>query len=210
VNRSLAQAISLLSHPLLLPSLLFTCLLYAIPSLLPQLAEKVRWLLLQSVFIFTFAIPTLLLLLLQRIGLLHSLRMENREERPLPFVLIALLYVLVAYGAYFITERNALDKQIAIVMLSIALSLAVLTAITFFWKISAHAFGAGGMVGLLGGLAQQHEAKGALLLAVIGAVLLSGLILSARLALKAHTWQELWAGWLLGCLLNLAVLKIFF
>ena len=210
MNRHLAQAISVLSHPLLLPSLLFAWLLYAAPSLLPQLAEKVRWLLLQSIFIFTFAIPILLLLLLHRLGLVSSLRLEERQERLLPFVLIASLYVFVAYGACFITERNALDKQIAIVMLSIAISLAVLSAITFFWKISAHALGIGGIVGLLGGLAQQHEAKSFLLLAVLACVLLSGLILSARLALKAHTWQELLGGWCVGWVLNFSLLKIFF
>ena len=80
-------------------------------------------------------------------------------------------------------------------LMSVALLLTFL--ISFYWKISAHSVGIGGVIGMLMVLNTQFEGN-VLLYPIVGLIVVGGFVISARLALQAHTLAETAAGFLMG------------
>ena len=123
--------------------------------------------------------------------------MENSKDRIIPFIAVITFYLWMfkmfkpaANGGQF---ANSL---ISLMMLGAALAVSVGFFINIFRKISLHAIGAGCFVGLILALMARsdYDLRGLL----VGAVLLAGIIGTARLLLDAHKPEEIWAGYLTG------------
>jgi hypothetical protein len=78
-------------------------------------------------------------------------------------------------------------------MSSITFSIAVVSFVSLYWKISAHAVGISGTIGAILGIA-IHLPEAHLLGTLAALVLLGGFLLSARLQLAAHTLSQIIAG----------------
>ena len=109
------------------------------------------------------------------------------------------MMVTVYYGvtAYLFIFKMHVNQTVATIFLATGVLLLVLTLITFWYKISIHAAGVSGLVGILLALALNYPNP------VIGRLLIvflicSGLVMSARLQLNAHTPMEILSGSLLG------------
>jgi membrane-associated phospholipid phosphatase len=72
----------------------------------------------------------------------------------------------------------------------------IVLIISMFWKISIHMAGIGGITALIIILSVVYRTDMTLLLCI--ALLLSGIIASIRLALKAHSPAQLLAGYIVG------------
>lgn len=92
-------------------------------------------------------------------------------------------------------------------MVSMTLSIVVLTLISFFWKISAHAISISGAAGVYFALILQEEPS-QLYVGLALSFALCGVVASARLKLIAHNTSQVWAGLLLGFLLNFIMILI--
>jgi hypothetical protein len=193
MSQRLAQFLSVVMHPAVVPSYLFAILFFGLPGLFPFDAH-LRWLLLAAVFIATFVVPALSLLVSYRAGWVPSLHLANRADRRYPFVSVSLFYLLAC--GYFLSHLKAVP-WVGVVMLGITSAILFVTAITFFFKISAHATGATGLVGALAGLQAQHP-HGELLFWLPATILLAGALMTARLALNAHRPIEILAGAIVG------------
>ena len=197
----ISNGISIIFHPLLMPTLLFWVLCYGAPYTLSFRSTDLKFLLLQSFLIFSFIFPALFLYAFHRLKLVKSLTMHEREERPLPFALITLWYLGVTYLLYLIMDKAFLDKRLIIMMCSITLSLALITVISLFWKISAHSWAISGVLGILIAISAQTHDKDLLVWCVLVSVLV-GTVMSARMQLKAHSQSELYMGAGAGFLVN--------
>ena len=78
-----------------------------------------------------------------------------------------------------------------------------LSFISYFWKISAHLVGWGGLVGLILILSLRFNTD--LMLFLILAILSSGFIGFARLKLEAHNPLQVYSGFLLGFVIMIVV-----
>ena len=76
------------------------------------------------------------------------------------------------------------------------IALGVLVGINFFWKISAHMTGLGGLAGGITGLVLELQVN--LQDYFVIAVLIAGIVGTARMYLKSHSFLQIAAGWLLG------------
>jgi membrane-associated phospholipid phosphatase len=76
------------------------------------------------------------------------------------------------------------------------MALLVLIVINLKWKISVHAAGIAGVVGSTIGLFQIHDFSNFWLIAFL--IALTGLTLSSRLILKAHTPAQVYVGAVVG------------
>lgn len=94
-------------------------------------------------------------------------------------------------GLYLITE----------IIASIAITQAVCTIITTRFKISIHSVAVGGVLGVLWAL-ELRMPELDFLFPILLLTVLSGLAMTARLALNAHTPEEIAYGFTLGTLLN--------
>jgi hypothetical protein len=198
VNRSLAQLLSVVFHPLLLPTYLFAFILYFMPAAMLTLPLQSRWVVLCLVVISTFIVPGLGAYTMVRTGHLDSIEMERREQRGLPLLFTGLCYALTAYLFY---RTSALDAIFFFVMGLIAASVFLTYVVSLFWKLSAHSVGMGGALGLLLVL-NSIMPDGSLTLAIIVAILISGAVLSARLALHVHSPAQVYTGYGAGLLLT--------
>jgi len=77
------------------------------------------------------------------------------------------------------------------------LSVILLTGITFFWKMSAHMTGIGGLLAVLGVLGIYFPSLNLAYL-LVATLLVGGLVASARLYLDAHRPAEVYVGLLVG------------
>ena len=94
--RLLAHIVSAVFQPLLMPTLVFYTLLFHIDDS-TQLTEEGRRSVLTLIFLSTFLIPLLLILLFRFIGIIKSLQMTNRHDRWVPFLLVTLFYLAVTF-----------------------------------------------------------------------------------------------------------------
>ena len=195
-------------HPLLMPTILFLLLLFIAPT--PLGAEPLELLMKLAVagfvFIYTFAIPAYIVYLMKRWGLISSLKLENLKDRRLPYFVTAIIYTVLGY---FLYSKNSMLFPCGFILWSIAAVILCVGIISLWWQISAHAAGVGGMIGALAGVL-VHLGEQNLFFPLIFLVILSGYVISARLALNAHTPAQVGAGFLIGLGLSLASIFVFF
>lgn len=191
--RKLAFFLSVVFQPLLMPSLVFGVLFFGVPqaSSIPE-AFKVR--LFYLIVSSTLLIPMVLMIGLRWSGLIKSLHFEEKNDRRTPFILVTLFYLLTTY---FLMGKTELDPILWQGMGVITCSVALLTGVTFFWKMSAHMTGIGGLLAVLGVLGIYFPSLGLAYL-LVAALILGGLVASARLYLDAHNPAEVYAGLLVG------------
>lgn len=191
--RKSALFLSVVFQPLLMPSLVFGILFFGVPqaSSIPE-SFKVR--LFYLIVSSTLLIPMVLMVGLRWSGLIKSLHFEEKSDRRTPFVLITFFYLLTTY---FLMGKTELDPILWQGMGVITCSVALLTGVTFFWKMSAHMIGIGGLLAVLGVLGIYFPSLGLAYL-LVAALILGGLVASARLYLGAHSPAEVYVGFLVG------------
>ncbi|TGE20586.1 hypothetical protein E5K00_21565 [Hymenobacter aquaticus] len=167
---------------------------YQLPGtiLLPDVAD--RWVIMAIVFVFTFLLPTLGTGVLYWFGHVDSLMLRERAQRPLPLLLGAFSFGM---ASIILHQPAIFDRLLSQVMTGMTLAVFLTFLFSLRWKISAHGVGVGGALGLLL-LFHLTGPSGPTLWGLVLTVLLAGSVLSARLALGAHTPGEAWAGLSLG------------
>jgi membrane-associated phospholipid phosphatase len=190
---TLAQALSLLLYPMLMP--LYGICLFAvgIQHVAPMLPAAYSAVCIVGTAVLTLIIPITLLLFIWRKGYVDSLHINERRQRTTTYV-----YTLICYGfwAYFLRATLQLPPFMLLIALGAIAALLAVTIINYWWKISAHLTGLGG---LLGGVCSYAFYYSTLPLALILALLAVALLLMyARLYLRAHTPTQVVAGFILG------------
>ena len=191
--RSLALLLSVVFQPLLMPSLVFGVLFFGVPQA-SSIPESFKYRLFYLIVSSTMLIPLVLMLGLRWSGLIKSLHFEEKGERRTPFILVTVFYLLTTY---FLMGKTELDPILWQGMGVINCSVVLLTGVNFFWKMSAHMTGIGGLLAVLGVLGIYFPSlKLAYLLVAV--VVLGGSVASARLYLDAHSPSEVYVGLLVG------------
>jgi hypothetical protein len=193
MRENTARLISILLHPALIPTYIFSFIFFFSPSLIAYKSEQ-KLALLAMIFLLTFIFPVLSLFIYYKLRLISSLSIVNRQERILPFLTISIFYLVITY---FFSMQPHIFALIGQVMLGITLVVVAVSITTFFYKISVHSAGVGGAVSILMGLQYLYPQE-YFLYPIILWIFLLGLVVSARLALEAHTFDELIAGVLVG------------
>jgi membrane-associated phospholipid phosphatase len=191
--KQVAKFISVVFHPLLLTTYLVIVLSYYFPSML-MIRKENRMIIVGLVFVFTFVLPAVNLVMLRAFGNIQSLTLQSRKERILPFVFISLLYLLVTFLFYF---KLPFDANFNKLMMIISALVVVSLLVTFYYKISIHSIAMGGGIGILLPLNQVTEQM-SLLWPTAFTILVTGLVMSSRLVLDAHTPREVMYGGVVG------------
>ena len=184
-----AKFISYLLHPLLMPTWLFGILLCFSPSLIQ--GKQLGVYILVLIFGMTFFLPLLNLFFFKMTGTIQSFHLPTSRERVLPFILITLVYAAITLMFYW--KMPVVPIYFKLMIIATMLSAAV-TILNFFFKISAHAVGMSGLVGILLAMAQLASISELIFPSVV-VVVLAGATMSSRLLLNAHDLREVgWGG----------------
>ena len=147
-------------------------------------------------------IPIGSLYVMYRSNIITSMSIPDRKER-IPIFIITLFYYLLTY--YFLRKIHVSNLDFLGAFMSFLTGGIVLTGlsllITFFWKISIHAIGISGLAGAFLGFSELlfpiQNGEGITIINIL-LLLLVGVICSARLYLKAHSFLQIIAGITLG------------
>ena len=182
--------ISTILHPIVLPTLgVFLYFVFVSQSF----DKRLQLIVLGLVFALTYVVPVLLLLFLRNFGFIKDFQVSTIKERRFPVIfMILLLYFLGNTIIQIPTIRN-----LGILFYGTSLSL-ICIYILFSVKLksSLHLVSMGNMIGFF--LIMTNINSLSMLPIIILLILLSGILASSRLYLKAHTPVELLIGFFLG------------
>jgi len=191
ITEKLAKIVSVVFHPLFMP-LYGLAILMSAPTFLRYLPVEAKRILFMVVTINNVFIPLSLLPFLRYRNIISSYNISDRRERIIPLLTASILYCTTS----FIVFRFQVPFFLKSFIFATSVVAIVLSMINFWWKISIHAAGAGALTATVIALAfRMHTPLTFYLLAVI---LVSGVILSARLKLNSHNPAQVWTGFLTG------------
>jgi membrane-associated phospholipid phosphatase len=192
----IARIISILFHPLLLATYLFGLLIFIFPVALDPLKEEGQLNFLFLIFCVTFLFPALNVGIFKTFGSIRTFAMKDRHERIIPFSFITILYIVITYLFYSRTRIGVEDNLLKFLIIVDALAL-VGTVATYFYKVSMHSLAMCGLIGILLPLNKISE-QNALFYPTLAAIVVAGIVMSARLQLNVHTPREVMVGGVLG------------
>jgi membrane-associated phospholipid phosphatase len=156
-------------------------------------------------------IPIGSLYVMYRSNIITSMSIPDRKER-IPVLIITLFYYLLTY--YFLRKIHVTNLDFLgafMPFLTGGIILAALSLmITFFWKISIHAIGVSGLAGaFLGFYELLFPIQNGEEITIINILLLLlvGVVCSARLHLKAHSFLQIIGGITLGFVVEYIVVS---
>lgn len=220
--KGIAHIISVIFHPLLLPTYVLVLLMVIDPYPFGffDLSDKNAGLMIIRVFFSTFLIPAVAVFIMKMLGLISSFQMEDKQERIGPYIATAIFFLWIFQSLVNYPKIHPLFISF---LLGAIIALFIAFLINLFSKISAHAVGIGGVLGLLilmtfftnyppfimnlGFLGLFQINTTALLL--IG-VFVAGLVGSSRLYLDAHQSADLWGGYLVGFIGQIIAFSYFY
>lgn len=202
-----SKFISILFHPVFIPTLVLSFLVFFIPNLFVGFEEKdIKWWILIVAYI-TITFPLLVVFLLWRLKFIDSIYMKGDKERYIPLIASMLFYF---WTFWLFHKQFHAPNFVQSFLLGTFLTTVGVFISTLFFKISMHTAAIGSVLGfsLLLALFPPHH-FGLLFIAIICTILVS----FSRLFLKAHHSFEVISGMVLGFIFQLIsyfiILKLF-
>lgn len=152
----------------------------------------------------SFVMPAIAIAVMKGIGFIDSFEMHDSKERIIPFIATMVFYIWTFLG---VNSTFSLGSQFNVFIMGAVISLMVAFFTNLFHKLSIHMTGMGGLLMAL--ILSSLSAVRPILPFIILVILLSGIVGSARLYLKAHTQKEIFTGLLVGVFGQMAALNIY-
>ena len=205
--RYVMQISSIVFHPLLILFYGFMLLLVVNPYLFGSANISDQSLLVIKFFVVSFFFPALITAMMVGLKFVPSFQMPDKRDRIFPLIGTMLFYIWLFVN---LNQSGDSPRELEILTLGAVLSLVLAFVINTVYKISLHATGMGGLIGIASLLyfsfAYTHFNLPLFGMdwyvptrwLVILVLLLAGWVMSARLHLKAHSIHEVYWGALLG------------
>ena len=197
--RYLLKGVSYVFHPLFIPiggTLSYFLVTPRLNSLQLQSGNIL------PIFILTIIIPIILFLILKNLGLISSIFAHKLGERKYPLYFSMIIYLMILYKVIPLNYINELYYFfVGLLIATFAILLLVFTRI----KASIHLMGMGSILIYLIGLSIHFEVNITFAIALF--TLMTGVVATSRLFMKAHSRVELLIGFLIGSCSQLFVFK---
>lgn len=193
--RYTGQFISYIVHPLFVPTYFMLYLMQVLPYEFVGITEWQLTLRLFSVFWLTAFFPAFAVFLMWRLKLSESIFLRTQKERIIPYVITMFFY----WWMYYLS-RNFTDQPIALKFFyfGIFIATAIGLIVNNFIKVSLHAMGVGGLFTVVIIVGLHYSINNAIW--TLLAIILTALVISARMLVSDHTKRELIVGLLIGFL----------
>ena len=226
----LAQLVSFIFHPLLMPTALFALIFFFIPRLTRPFGEANLLL----IFIITCCIPLISVLALRfaylilifkmwRLKLAQPLNNQqallrlrdnismvnngslissyNMEIRKERILPFVLITLYYGVITLLMAYKTPFPPIFAMIMLVVTVISLAVTIITVFWKVSVHSAAVSAVFGFtLGVIYTGYQIELIGILCLVSLVV--GLVMSARLFLNVHSPAQVWVGAAIGIMIS--------
>jgi len=185
------RIISGLAHPMLMPLYAIYLIFHSNTFLdfTPFTLVKAIYMI---VFITTILLPVSCLPLLKSYSLISSYSLTERKDRMIPLALAIISYSLGFYLLMKLPGTNIFAR----LQLAGIISLTLLLIISYWWKISLHMAGIGGLCALIFTFSIRFSTS--LRTMFMMAILAAGFLAFSRLKLEVHKPTQIYVGFLLG------------
>ncbi|MDF4221242.1 hypothetical protein PXC01_06565 [Maribacter sp. M208] len=191
--------ISYILHPLFIPLGGTVAYFLITPKYTPLEIQSASIL---PIFILTVIIPIITFFILRNLGLVESLSLHTIQERKYPLYIHASILLLILYK---VIPNNYVSELYFYFTGLLGATIACILLLFFNFKVSLHTVGVSGLLMYLINLSIHFEIN--LIIAISFFILATGSIITARLALKAHTGIEVIIGLLIGLLSQLLTVR---
>lgn len=191
--KRIASLISYVFHPIFIPTYVFLFLMWQFPYEFAGITEwqlKMRFF---GVFWLTAFFPAFAVFLLWRLGFSNSIFLRTQKERIVPYVISMFFY----WWMYYLS-RNFQDQPIVLKFFFMGIFLATVFGLILnnYFKISLHGMGVGGGSTAIILIAFHYGVAMGGMISL--AILLTGLVCTARFLVSDHTNKEIYSGLLVG------------
>ncbi len=202
--KTLPSIVSILFHPILIPTYLLLTLLSS-NIYFQYMSQAQKNYMLLVIITFSLVLPISIMLIFRILNIISTLQTTNTHERILPFVLTAISYTFSAYLLNYV--HSIAFNFIRIFMSASAILIFACSLIYFRWKISAHLVGWGGLMSALYFYGINFLSDLSIILAITS--LISGTTAFARLKLNQHNPTQIYTGFLFGSVGMFLLLHVF-
>jgi len=215
--RILASIISVLFHPLLIPTYMLALLIIVNPYLfgVNNIIDRTSQLILLQIFLSTFFIPLIAISMLRTTGLISSFSLQKSKERIGPYIITGVFYLWMFRNFY---GNSQMPTAYTVFMLGATIALFMAFFINIFSKISVHTVGMGSLLGMViitvwlfsydtFTLGNWNLTMNMIL---VMTVLIAGLVGTARQILHTYAPVDLYGGYLVGLLAQFIALRFIF
>jgi len=193
VQRVIATILSYIFHPVFVPIYVIYFLLYTEPFLFYGTTEDGRLMvLLQGIVNYTF-FPLVSVLLLRGLKFIPSIKLKERKDRIIPFIICNIWYFWIWYVW---RGLEGMPREMVIFAMGVFMASSIGLLFNIYMKVSMHGIALGTAVSFLCLLGFEYgQGMG---IYIIIALLITGLVCTARLLLSDHTAKEVYFGLLTG------------
>ena len=193
-----AKFISYVFHPLFIP-LYITYFIIQIRSY--QLAGINDWInlrILLQVFVNCTFLPLASILLLRALNFIDSVFLKTQRDRIIPYIICMIFY----FWNWYVFKNNHEIKDLVSVSMAIFNASILGFLVNISMKVSMHAISVGVMTTFVALLAFSDSSSFSFYLSI--AVLIAGIVCTSRLIVSDHSQREIYYGFLIGILSQLA------
>ncbi len=201
MQRTLANIISILFHPMFMPTY-GILILFNSGTFLTYLPFEYKRLIFIIVLVNTAILPMCLAPLYLYQKIISTIHMSSNRERIIPLLVSTLLF----YFAYYLLNRLNIPHLIKSYILASAVAAFIAFLISFKWKISVHMMGIGGLFGAV--LVISSRLMADLKFYWITIIIIAGFTGFARLRLDSHNPLQVYVGFGIGLISVAGVLLI--
>jgi len=199
LEQKIAKGISILFDPFIMPTWGFLLLLFSPFYFSTFLVFQAKIFILFIVFISTFLVPVITMGFIKYFSH-NEINFSNRKDRLLPFLITAVSY----YIGYFILRQMIIFSSFKIFLISAAITIILLLLISSKWKISVQTAGIGGLTGIYLAVCFRFNLNAFFPVCIL--FFICGIIGTSRLILKRHSPAQVYAGFLLGFVVNFMII----
>lgn len=197
--KTLAHVVSYVFHPVFIPLYVTWFLLFVHPAYSSGFSSAERIRTLVTVAQNAVFYPLFCVLLLKGVGFIDSIYLRTRKDRIIPYIASGIFYF---WTFTVLKEQEIYPRIFPSFMLGVFLASSAALIANIYYKVSMHAIGLGGMVGLFVIVLWSNSMLMTWPLAV--ALLISGVVCSARLLISDHTNKDIYSGFGIGFITQLA------
>ncbi|GAB2831578.1 hypothetical protein [Ferruginibacter profundus] len=195
-----AHFFSYVFHPLFVPLYAIAFLAFFHPSYFAGFTLYEKYRLLLTTGLNTIFFPAFALLLMKGLGFIKSVFLRTQQDRIGPYLSSMIFYFWTAW-VFFKTE-----PQLALILPSFMTGVFLTTVVgllsNIYFKISMHAMGMGGLLGLFLIIMLYNTMW--MWWPMAAALLIAGLVCTSRLIVSDHSSKEIYWGLFFGVLCQLA------
>lgn len=193
MKKSLATVVSYVFHPIWLAPMMAAYLIYADPILYLGINRHDKLLEFLAALIIMAVFPLICVLLSKALGFISSIQMREAKDRIIPYIATLTCY----FWAWRVFQYKGSPAPMVAIAFGVFLAASAGLVLNSFLKISMHTIGVGGLVVFMILCCYKDGGATAPLFLAL-AILIAGMVWTARLIVSNHTNAELVLGFAVG------------